>query len=190
MLASRAQKGSEKWAVRTPQRVSFPPHTAVRACALLPVSCALPARSVALSLADPTSWCCLTGWDRWCVLSMVWECFGLWCSALDWEDHICCKQYFHVDLCVQIILHSWTVVTLNTGMLHVWFRNSIARLRMKPGIFCNHVCPLEYDGVLKYSTQESLPNLLLVYTLYDSWRKPNVNKGVNKHLKKKQRIYP
>lgn len=56
MLASGAQKGSEKWAVRSPRRVSFPPRTEPllcwRVCALLLVPCLFPACRVLLSLVD------------------------------------------------------------------------------------------------------------------------------------------
>lgn len=31
-------------------------------------------------------------------------------SALDWEDHTCCKKEFHVNLYIQVILRCWKVV--------------------------------------------------------------------------------
>lgn len=57
---------------------------------------------------------------------------------------------------------------LNTSKLHVWFRDTTAKLRTEPGISCIHVCPLQYDRerVSKYSTEEDLPKLQVVSVLY------------------------
>ena len=90
--------------------------------------------------------CCLAVSDRWCVLSTVWG----FCSAL----LILCVKSVKI---IPVASNSSTLISvfrsfyaagkllfLNTSMLHVWFRNTIAKLRTEPGISCIHICPLQY----------------------------------------------
>lgn len=70
--------------------------------------------------------------------------------------------------------------------LHVWFRSTIVRLRIKLGIFCSHACPLAYDrATILQKAFQTYKWSIFFMTVEENQM---LNREVKKHLKKSQKL--